>query len=301
MASDKTVVVARIWDLLQIEGQGRTVVYFEDVKEAIDYCNSLDNKKRSTSNPANFMKDLIRTDSASGNWPQRLCDLRIGGRQRVGLNRVFEFVPFAPGQTEPFPNRYLPNSSMTPVSLQSVSLPLASKALGRKDESWLVQVAVSLRILEQHFALNSSLAVREVVHLQTGVKLANSEIDGLFRAIVEKNGNRSHILVTCEAKQKGERILEHQIVEQVVAAYKSIKLSSHEEDLDIGQIVPVALKAVGEKGEIYVVEFEPWTPSDAEAPEALLKELKLAAETLFRLVPPVPGIGFQPKNRKKRR
>lgn len=301
MASDKTVVVERIWQTLLAEGQNRKVVYFEDVTAAIEFCNARDHKKRSVKNPANFMKDLIRKDNASGNWPASLCGIRIGGRQRVGSNRVFEFAPYVNGQTEPFPNRYFPAPDMVPIDLQSLSLPLASKALGRKDESWLIQVAVSLCILEQHFALHSELPVREVVHLQTGVKLANSEIDGLFRAIVEVEGVRTHILVTCEAKQKGERILEHQIVEQVVAAYKSVKSSVLEEDLEVSRIVPVALKAIGEQGEIYVVEFEPWTPDEAAAPEALLKELKLASEALFRLVPPVPGIGFQPKRRKKKK
>ncbi len=301
MASDKTVVVERIWQMLLAEGQNRMVVFFEDVTAAIEHCNEQDKKNRSVKNPANFMKDLIRKDNASGNWPESLRKSRIGGRQRVGSNRVFEFVPYASGQTEPFPNPYLPTPGTAAVELQSLSLPLASKALGRKDESWLVQVAVSLCVLEQHFAQFSKLPVTEVVHLQTGVKLANSEIDGLFRAILEIDGAQKHILVTCEAKQKGERILEHQIVEQVVAAYKSVKSSVLEEDLDVSLIVPVGLKAIGERGEIYVVEFEPWTPEEAAASEDKLKELKLASEALFRLVPPVPGIGFQPKRKRKRK
>ena len=144
MASDKTVVVKRIWDTLQAEGLNRNVVKFEDVTDAIKYCNAQDNKNRSVKNPANFMKDLIRKDNSSNNWPKSLCNIRIGGRQRVGSNRVFEFVPYALGQTEPFPNQYFPAVGMVPLNLQSLSLPLASKALGRKDESWLIQVAVSL-------------------------------------------------------------------------------------------------------------------------------------------------------------
>ena len=301
MASDKTVVVQRIWQTFLAEGQGRHVVYFEDVTTAIMQCNAQDHKKRSVKNPANFMKDLIRKDNASGNWPASLCKIRIGGRQRVGSNRVFEFVPYSVGQTEPFPNRYFPTDEVVSTHLQSLSLPLASKALGRKDESWLIQVAVSLCILEQHFAQHSNLPVREVVHLQTGVKLANSEIDGLFRAIIEVEGVRTHVLVTCEAKQKGERILEHQIVEQVVAAYKSVTASVLKDDLEVTQIVPVALKAIGDQGEIYVVEFQPWSPEEAAAPEEQLKELKPASEALYRLVPPVPGIGFKPQRKRTKK
>jgi hypothetical protein len=294
MASDKTVVVERIWQKLKDEGQGRTVVFFEDVTEAISLCNAADGKNRSVKNPANFMKDLVRKDSASANWPKSLCEQKIGGRQRVGANRVFEFEHYVEGQTEPFPNRYYPSDGMEADCLQSLSLPLASKALGRKDESWLIQVAVSLFLLEQHFATRSSLAIRELVHLQTGVKLANSEIDGLFRAVIEDDGQRKDVLITCEAKQKGERILEHQIVEQVVAAYRSVKASVPPEELALTYIVPVALKAVGDEGAVYVAEFEPWTPADASTDEEHLKELKLASEGLYRLVPPVPGIGFQP-------
>lgn len=303
MASDKTVVVEKIWANLQLEGAGRRVVFFEDVTKAIDECNAIDRKKRSVKNPANFMKDLVRKDNASVNWPASLSKARIGGRQRVGQNRVFEFVDFAPDQVEAFPNPYCPHDEMQAVELQSLSLPLASKALGRKDESWLIQVAVGLFVLEQHLATKSSLPVREVVHLQTGVKLANSEIDGLFRAIVEREtGVVEHVLLTCEAKQKGERILEHQIVEQIVAASKSVTASISEDEMAVARVVAVALKAVGDQGELYVAEFEPWTIEEAMADEGDLKDLTLASEGLYKLVPPVPGIGFnRPKAKKKRK
>lgn len=304
MASDKIPVIERIWAKLQSEGEGRMVVYFEDVTEAIEYCNQQDGLKRSGKNPANFMKDLVRSDNASGNWPRSLCQAGIGGRQRVGHNRVFEFAPYEEGQQEPFPNRYYPKPDLAPFPLQSVSLPLASKALGRRDESWLIQVAVALGVLEQHFATHSALHVRELVHLQTGVKLANSEIDGLFRGIVEDDsGRRSHVLVTCEAKQQRERILVHQIVEQIVAANKSVRASVPEDELDVGMIIPVAIKAIPPNGDVYVVEFKPWTRAEAEAAEADMKELEMASEALYRLVPPVPGIGFtsnKPKTRNKK-
>jgi hypothetical protein len=184
--------------------------------------------------------------------------------------------------------------------LQSLTLPLASKALGRRDESWLVQVTVCLSVLEHHFATRSKLSVKEFVHLQTGVKLGNSEVDSLFRAIVEdREGNRLHVLVTCEAKQQGERILDHQVVDQIVAAHKSVKKSVPEEELEVSFIVPVAIKAIPPDGDLYVVEFEPWSPADAEEEEAVIKDLKPASEGLYRLCPPVPGIGYKPPGRRK--
>ncbi|MGQ0589832.1 MAG: hypothetical protein ACT4N8_09920, partial [Sphingosinicella sp.] len=259
-------------------------------------------KKLSSKNPANFMKDLIRSDNASKNWPASLCAQGMGGRQRVGADRVFEFQRYAEGQREPFPNRYFPAPEMEPLQLQSLSMPLASKALGRRDESWLVQVAVGLSVVEHHFATRSKLNVVEFVHLQTGVKLSSSEVDALFRAIVQdENGERSHVLVTCEAKQQGERILDHQVVDQIVAAYKSVKKSVPEDELRISAIVPVAIKAIPPNGDIYVVEFVPWTAAEAEAEETEIKELQPASEGLYRLCPPVPGIGFAPKRPRKRR
>ena len=302
MASDKLPVIERIWAMLQQEGTGRRTVHFADVLEAIEFCNAADGKTRSVKNPANFMKDLIRKDKASHNWPVSLAAVKIGGRQRVGASRVFEFQDYAAGQTEPFPNEHVPKLGTVPIEVQSLSLPLASKALGRKDESWLMQVVVHLSVLEQHLA-RCSKGVRELVHLQTGVKLSNSEVDGLFRAIVEEeDGARSHVLVTCEAKQAGERILEHQVVDQIVAAYKSVKKSVPEEELAISAVVPIAIKAIPPDGEIYVVEFESWSPDEAEADEADMKALVPASEGLYRLVPPVPGVGYKPvKKRAKKK
>jgi len=300
--SDKLPVIERIWHVLGLEGNGRMTVYIQDVVDAIDYCNQKDGKKRSAANPANFMKDIIRKDSASENWPSSLSALRMGGRQRVGMKRVFEFRPYDQDQTEPFPNIHMPKPGMEPVILQSLSMPLASKALGRRDESWLVQTVVSLHVLEHHLARTCTPEMKELVHLQTGVKLGNnSEVDGLFRAIIGQDNQREHVLVTCEAKQEGQRILEHQVVEQISSAYKSVMDSVPEDELRIVSIVPVAIKAIPPHGDIYVVVFDAWSPEDALADESAVKDLTVASEGLYRLNPPVPGIGFKPKRPRKKR
>jgi hypothetical protein len=294
MPSQKTAVVDHLWDVLQAEGDLRPLT-FDDVKAAIIYCNQKFGTNLSSSNPANFMKDLLRGRNASENWPPRLTGLRIAGRQVKGENRIFEFVHYDEGQQEPFPSHFDPQGDEVPILLQSVSLPLATKSLGRVDESWLVQVAVNLRVLEAHFANKSELDIQEVTHLQVGVKLGKSEIDSLFLAVVQGNdGRRFNALVTCEAKQARDTILADQIVQQIVSANTSVQRVN----LGIEMIIPVAIKAVM-GGCIYVVEFEPWSPADASANEDELKSLEVHSTGLYQLRPPVPGVGYQPSLAKR--
>jgi hypothetical protein len=180
--------------------------------------------------------------------------MRIGARQRPGGQRVFEFVDFAPGQTEPFPNKYPASAAIVPTPVEAVSLSLAKRRLGRRDESWLIQVAVELRLVQTHFATRSALNIVEVSHLQTGVKLGKSEIDSLFIAQVRTQSNdHEQVLITCEAKQDGQRILEHQIVEQVVAASRSVRVAG----LPISAVVPIALKVLPGSS-VYLAEFQSW-------------------------------------------
>ena len=236
------------------------------------------------------MKDLMRGRGAEANWPDSLKAARIGGRQRVGGGRVLEFVPYAEGQTDPFYSSFVRSSDLNPVAVQSLSLPLPAKSLGRKDESWLIQVAVALKVIETHFALGSHIRVLELTHLQTGVKLSSSEVDALFLALVERNdGSRLNALVTCEAKQDNERILEHQIVSQIIAAYRSVKRLK----LQIELIVPIAIQASKHpEGSIYVVEFQPWSPAQAEVSEDEVGHVVMVREGLYQIRPPVRGIGY---------
>lgn len=293
--SQKTQVVEYLFE--KVKGEDSWVVTLQDVSEAIEHCNKAFNLNLSTRNPANFMKDLVRGRSASSNWPQSLKDARIGGRQRVGGGRVFEFVPYASAQTDPFESSFVRGENLTPIPVQSISMPLTAKSLGRSDESWLIQVAVGLRVIETHFATRertSSLNIMEIVHLQTGVKLATSEVDAIFLASAERDETRLRALVTCEAKQASERILDHQIVEQVVAANKSLKSAGISVDL----IIPIALQASLEPpGCVYLAEFEEWTPAQAEVSEDELGKLVLVAEGLYQLTPAVPGIGVRPPRR----
>lgn len=294
MTSQKTVVVDYLWDVLS--ATGRSVATFEDVGSAIRHCNKQFGNNLKSDNPANFMKDLLRGGNASKNWPTRLAGKKITGRQVTGENRIFEFIPFAEGQLEAFPNPFEPTGSEPEYVVQSVSIPLATKSLGRQDESWLIQVAVQLRVLETHFSTLSSSNLIELTHLQMGIKLNRTEIDSLFLAVLSvAEDRRINALVTCEAKQQKDPILADQIVQQVVSAYASVKNL----DLNIESIIPVALKSLKDRAAIYVAEFEPWSAIEAQAAEADRKELVVGSSGVYRLHPPVPGIGFTPRKPRK--
>lgn len=288
MATDKTVVIERIWAKLQAETPPRRMVLQKDVTEAIEFCNANKGTKLSVNNPANFLKDVVRGDDASSFWPSSLTALRIGAEQRPRDKRVFEFVDFGPGQSEAFPNIYTAKPGMSETLIETVSIPIAMRRLGRADESWLVQVAVRLRLVEAHFATNSALKVQEINHLQIGVKLGPSEIDSLYLGSYEDGDKISSLLITCEAKQEGQRILDTQIAEQVVAAAKSIR----RENIFIDTVVGVGMKVIPES-RIYVCEFAPIPAAAAEAATSPLPQI-LASEGLYRLKPPVKGLGYEP-------
>ena len=183
----------------------------------------------------------------------------------------------------------MPSSSTPRLRIESASLPLASRRLGRSDETWLTQVCVRLRLVETHLALVSALEVVQVDHLQMSVKLGPTEIDAMYLVIEETGaagaagaagtGATREVLLTCEAKGRSDDILEGQVVSQVRSAFG---LSDTGQD----RVVPVAVKAVG-PSEVFVVEFE--AVGRAEADD--LEDLQVASSAVYELVPPVPGIG----------
>jgi hypothetical protein len=294
MASKKTPVVEYLFEKLSADG--RTVALFDDVANAIRFFKEYKGFDLSDNNPANFMKDLLRGMNASANWPESLAQKRITGKQQTGEGRIFEFVPFKDDQTEPFPNPFEPAGDEEEFVIQSLSLPLATKSLGRNDESWLIQVSVWLRILETHFARSTAYRLAEIAHLQNGIKLNRSEIDALFLGVEEDADDiRRNVLITCEAKQQKDPILGDQIVRQISSAFGCVS-DAH---MDIHYVIPTAIKALKDTGSIYLVEFEPWSDEEANIPEANRKELVVARSAIYRLAPPVPGIGFRPSRRKK--
>ena len=254
----------------------RTVMTMTDVQDAIRHFRAHHGSTLSDKNPANFMKDIVRGQNASNVWPKSVADLRWTAIQTPGDGNVFEFVPYAADQNEPFPDKYRPRKGISCFAVESVSLPLFSRTLGRNDEPWLVQTAVNLRVVETHFATVSDLPVFQLTHLQMSVKLRKTEIDALFLATCRKGKDEWRAIVTCEAKQWRERILEPQIINQAKAAFD-------ETAVDI--VVPIAIRAVKGVG-FYIVEFEQVHRKDASK----LNQLSVAKEAVYELKPPVPGI-----------
>lgn len=277
--SEKPEVIERIYDSLLDPKTGklsRTVVTSNDVVKAIEWCAERHKTKLSTKNPANFVKDIIRGKGASGMWPDRLKEARMSARQVTGDGNVFEFVPYAEGQIEPFPDRFGYHAGVQRHRIQSISVPLATKALGRNDETYLIQIAVKLAILETHFALFSQLDVMELFHLQIGIKLRRTEIDSLYAATYRRDdGSEARMIVTVEAKKKNQRILEEQIEQQFRAAFT---------ETDVDLVVPVAMTI--ESDGIYLAEFKGVRRDEL----ANFVDLELASETLYELVPEVRGI-----------
>jgi hypothetical protein len=142
----------------------------EDVVSAINYCNANFSTTLSTKNPANFLKDFLRSNQRNELWPAPLATAKITARQKYRKGRVFVFADYLPGQTEPFPDPFEVPSEAPVQKIEGVSLPSAARALGRRDEAWLIQVCVTQRVIQNHFALHSALVVDDIFHLQNSVK-----------------------------------------------------------------------------------------------------------------------------------
>lgn len=286
MASQKTIVIEYLFNMHWDEESGelkKSIMTLQDVAEAIRACNEASGQNLQSNNPANFMKDLLRGANASKNWPESVAQKRYTAEQRTGTGDCFEFVPYQDAQIEPFPEAFKVNLKAQRIQIQSISLPAITKSLGRSDETWLIQTAINLRVVETHFAVAAAHRMIELSHLQMGIKLKATEIDALF---LGKSGNISDvqadlnalepILITCEAKQSKDPFITSQIIQQVRAAFETTNLNC---------VVPIGLKAIKNVG-FYLVEFEEVRRGDL----GQFDELSLASEAIYELVPSVPGI-----------
>lgn len=263
----------------------RTRVTTDEVVDAIRWANSRYGSKLSTKNPANFIKDVLRGRNASRMWPRALKSRKWSAIQLTGRGDCFEFVPYWPGQKEPFEDRFRFRPDVVRRQVQSLSIPIALKNLGRDDETYLIQIAAKLAVVETHLALETRLRIdiQEVAHLQVGIKLRLAEVDSLYTATYRDaaNGELRRLFVTVEAKKKGQRIIEEQIVRQVHAAFKATAA-----DL----VVPLAMVAVGDSRDsnhgLYIAEFVAVERKKADDFEGLV----LAGEAFYELVPPVKGL-----------
>jgi hypothetical protein len=301
--SEKPRVVEYLYDKYRRSELSDGVVTNDLIVEAIRATGA----DLSTANPANFLKDIVRGKNANSFWPERLKTDGVSARQRYGSKRVFQFVEFVEGQVEPFPDLY-PVEEETPThQVQSASIPFAARRLGRAEETWLTQIAVNLRLVETQLSIFSPAreSVRDVTHLQMSLK-TQPEIDAVFLASYGASSDLDsatdrYVLVTCEAKQIGQRILVDQIREQVA---KAMEITTDIKEPKIDGVKPMAISVVerdfGGESEyaIYIVEFaaiervqfaNQWAPSE-EGEQLYSMPLSAISKTVYRIKPPIAGL-----------
>jgi hypothetical protein len=252
---------------------------------------------------ANFTKDFLRKKSSNANWPARLAALRwtieqITGRdEATQLPRNFFFKPYDDGIDVPFPDQYPIPDNAPRHKIQSVTLSVPSKQIGRMDEARMMQIAVALRVVETHFALYSPLStdlyqIAHMDHLQMGLKLRGSEIDGLYLAEFQDKKSTLHpVLITVEAKNNDELINGSQVIAQVLHA-SALGVAAE-------QIVPIALKQGN--GGIHILEFAPYEIAEASGfkRDSLdARSLRLTQVVFYGIEPQIAGFNARARRPK---
>lgn len=270
------------WDPVS-QTLSNSLVTLENVAEAIRAYNAQTGTNYSDRNPANFFKDFVRKAAfGQRNWPESAWSAGYTARQVTGHGRCFEFVPAAPGQSQPFVPVPGPTPTTPRYQIATASLPLTSRRLGRSDEAWLIQVLVRLHVLETHLSLFSPRRqrIRQVDHLQMSVKLNMAEIDALFLALEQSgSGPITEVLVSCEAKGRNDDLLYDQIRAQVLALFHQTRLSQE-------SIIPLGVRTVG-ISTVHVVEFDAVSRHAAQC----AFPLTIVKDVIYELLPQVPGIG----------
>ena len=293
----KAIIIEQIFDRRWDSGTQslkRDLVTLRDVSDAIKRFNRKvpkGLKPLSDKNPANFFKDFIRrTSAANRNWPKSVLSRGYTASQETGAGNSFRFVRLPPGHVSAFvvseSNYPQDPGKVCKFRIQSLSLDAKSRLLGRRDESWLMQVAAQLRLIQSHLALCSELSFIEVSELQQNLKQSGAEIDGLF---LGKVTSHQSMLITVEAKGKTDDILQVQIAAQVTAVMRMKSIQKNLEaiagNVNEFYILPMAMKVI-EESVVYVAEFEP---------VKYIKDGKVAAvslvrESLGQIMPSVEGI-----------
>lgn len=281
MASQKTQVIEwiflnRKYDPAE-EGLIDPVVSMDDIDEGIRETEA----DLSTANLANFWKDLTRAGATglNRNWPPSVFKHGYAGGDAIGQTdrAVFMFVPVEQGQSEPFVDAVTFDERIPLVRLQSLSMPQAMKALGRRSENWHAQVVDRLNVVSSFFALRSPRNVHEVNFLQTGIKMKDGETDAAFSLLADDG----QWLVSAEVKGKNEQYHLPQIARAAYALNTAARSTKGSTLGNVVGVIPLGIKVVG-RSKLWVVEFAP-----VDGPDTPLVKM---AEGLFELVPHVPGI-----------
>lgn len=281
MASAKTAVFEHLFFVTKgyVAGQPlqSPVVTFNEINASIASLHAQgDRRLKLDANRANFYKDITRHDPNTV-WPASVLGAGYTGDDAIGqgAGACFLFKPLPPGQTVAFADPLSPSGAAVraPIVLESVSMPLATKALGRRDENWLAQVGVRLRVIETHFALRSRRSADEVTFLQTGVKLGRGEVDAAYSLV---DGTDTW-LVALEAKGRRERI--H--VPQVQRAAAQLLRAALARRQNVVGVIPMAVKVLG-PSQLHVVEFDPDTGAGSNG--------NVVVDSVIELRPTVTGI-----------
>lgn len=274
MPSKKTAVIEWIFFHRKYDRATRflrdPIVTFEDISAGIEAAgNGL-----SAQNPANFWKDLTRGDM-NESWPKAVFEAGYTGSDAIGEapGACFQFAPILDGQEVPFIDTLKYEESAVPVHLlQSLSMPVAKKTLGRRDENWLAQVSADLHVVETYFSIFSTRPVLEIAFLQTGIKLRKGEVDAAYSVTDEAGA----WLLSVEAKGKYDPIHLPQIQRAAIGLAETAQAT-----LGAVGVIPFALKIVG-PSKIFCVEFEPL--ADANSP------MVVASQGVIQLSPHVQGV-----------
>jgi hypothetical protein len=251
------------------------LVSMVDISEAINAVGA----DLSTDNLANFFKDIIRSSGRNEIFPRSVVEAGYTAKQAAGEGdkSVFEFIPLPEGADSAFPDRQPSKEKLqSPIEVQSLSLPIEARKLGREDESWLAQAVAELRLIELHLALHSDHNLVSIAHLMTNMKLGKAEIDSMWRGEVENwNGGTDPILIPAEMKSRKE-VLEF---EQIQRGARAAGLEAKRKLERSEAVLPMAVKVL-KNHLVWVLEFE----MDFE------DELRIASDAVYRPIPSVPGI-----------
>jgi hypothetical protein len=269
----------------------RRLVYSDEVLAAIKATKAVLKHNQA----ASFSKDFLRYETRNVNWPESLVkaqwtiDQWTGRDDSADRPRNFVWKPYEVGQTDPFPDDCPVPDTFDTHEIQSVTISVASKQIDRMDEARLMQIVVDLRIVETHFALYSPLSrngykVVHMDHLQMGLKLHGSEIDGLYLAEFEDNDHIRHpVLITVEAKGLNELINLSQITAQIESASTLLVTSE--------KIVPIALKRA--EGGVFIFEFAPFDiiPGEILKKDSIDRRMLIrTSSVLYKVRPKMAGL-----------
>jgi hypothetical protein len=253
-------------------------VTLDEVFREIHQYNETYKPKRpiSPKNAANFFKDYVRRiENANRVWPMSIRERGYTAVQQTAGGRCFAFIRIPDGQPTPFV-AVTPPDDLDALTLSTLQIPTLARRISRRDERWLMQVAVRLQIVESHLAAHAPALVY-VELLQMGVKQKAAEIDALYMA---KTGDERNVIITVEAKTNDD-IYYGQIISQVAAA-KAMKSLG---DCEISYIIPLAVKSFVKRG-VFVAQFDSvrWDEDEER------QRIDVVARSMFSLKPSLPRI-----------